>query len=77
MLNILGLVLNIVGSVLLAFAIKIAPSTEVYGQSAHMELGGREVQFATANPKLFYVGLVLLIGGFVASLVSEIRTRRK
>lgn len=77
MVNILGLTLNIVGSVLLAFAIKIAPATEIYGQAGRMELGGKEVQLATASPGLFHWGLALLVMGFVSSLVSEIRARWK
>ena len=62
-----GLILNVLGTVALAFS--FGPNTE----DAHQVVSGRKVQLAVfSHPRLFYLGLALVLAGFVVQLVAPV-----
>ncbi len=61
----LGLLLNVVGTVMIAFSVGKNPG------DAHQIVKGREIYLASVlRPKLFYCGLVVIIVGFVLQFID-------
>lgn len=64
-----AILLDILGTILLASSTQILPSTVAYG--THMELGGKEVGFASIVQVRFWGGLALLAAGTLLTALDR------
>ncbi len=68
-LNILGLVLNLIGTLLIAFSFGKPPST-----AEQWDKKGRKVSLAAfLHPAGFKIGIWLIVTGFVLMLIATIK----
>lgn len=72
-----GLICDLLGALTLAFSVTVAPVTEIYGENARMELGGRVVKMATLDARMFYAGVSLLFLGFLLLMADNWRAPRR